>query len=393
MNSETIKILLVEDNLGDADLLQEILEEATASEFEVTHTSYLRDAFDRLENQPFDAILLDLSLPDSQGLETLVKLQTERPDFPIVVITGLNDEQLAVNAVRQGAQDYLVKGQLNGPVLIRSLRYAIERKIAEIATRKSLERERELRELKSRFVSMVSHELRNPLTTIVAAAQLLEQRHCQLSEEKKEDMYRRIRKSAGRMNQLLDDILMIWKTEATEQRFITSRVNLTDFCQAAIEEFRRQLSDLKSVENSAEHQIVFNSDRHCLSFAEVDRTLLRQILTNLLSNAIKYSPAGGSIQFELACEEDRAVFEVKDCGIGIPEGDLEKLFTAFHRGSNTQGISGTGLGLAIVKKSVELHGGTIAVESQEGIGTRFTVVLPLKVERVQTQAIGIQENS
>jgi signal transduction histidine kinase len=109
----------------------------------------------------------------------------------------------------------------------------------------------------------------------------------------------------------------------------------------------------------------------------MDEKLLRQILANLLSNAIKYSPQGGSVYFDIACQQGAAIFRIQDEGIGIPTGDRSQLFHSFHRASNVGNISGTGLGLAIVKKSVDLHGGQIYVKSEVGVGTIFMVKIPL----------------
>lgn len=377
MKPEVLQVLLVEDNLGDAELLQELLEEATGSEFEVKAAIRLSDALTHLSENNYEAILLDLSLPDSQGLDTLVRVQEVADRQPIIVLTGLNDEEIAVRAVRQGAQDYLIKGQLNGVLLGRAIRYAIERKRAEMAMRYALDQEREMRELKSRFVSTISHELRSPLTTIFASADLLHKFSSRLNECKKGEMHQQIKAAAQRMNQLLDDVLTIWKAESAEQPLIPVLMDLKQFCRDLVEEFHIQLEDLQSSHRGeSDRTIVFVSD--CSSCpACVDRNLLRQILSNLLSNAIKYSPQGGTVRLELNCDGSNAIFRVKDEGIGIPESDLDKLFSTFYRASNAGGIYGTGLGLAIVKKAVELHGGAIAVSSEIGVGSTFTVTLPL----------------
>ncbi len=376
MKSGFIKILLVEDNLGDAELLQELLEDVQSAQFSLTHVERLNLALQHLDAGesavpcPYDIVLLDLSLPDSSGLFTLKQVILTAPSVPIVVLTGCDDEQLALQAVREGAQDYLLKGQADGHLLARSLRYAIERKQTETRILECLEQERELRELKSRFVSMVSHEFRNPLTTIVASADLLQQVGEQLTEDKKHNLYRRIQGSANRMNQLLEDILTIGTTEAKEHSFNPAPLDLIAFCSELVEEF--QLSAER------QHTITFVSSGSYQNDPLFDQKLLRQILSNLLSNAIKYSPTGSHVRFELICEPTAAIFHIQDEGIGIPLEDQEQLFSAFHRGRNTRGIPGTGLGLVIVKRSVDLHGGQISVKSEVGSGTKFTVTLPYR---------------
>jgi signal transduction histidine kinase len=142
--------------------------------------------------------------------------------------------------------------------------------------------------------------------------------------------------------------------------------------------FCRELVDELQLTLKTEHSISFMCLASCKE-ACLDEKLLRQFLTNLISNAIKYSPEGGNIQFDLMCRDDTATFRIRDRGIGIPLKDQAQLFEPFYRSSNVGTISGTGLGLAIVKRCVELHGGEIAVESEVGVGTTFTITLPLNL--------------
>ena len=377
MNRELIQILLVEDNLGDAELFQDILDLSLESQtWNVTHVMRLAEALVQLERDPVQVILLDLSLPDSQGLQTLVTLREKAPTLPIVILTGLNDEQLAITAVRQGAQDYLVKGLVSGGTITRSMFYAIERKKNEIAMQSSLEQERKLREIKSRFISMISHELRNPLTTILASADLIANLAEKLSEQKKRDMNVKIKESATRMNKILDDLLVLWHQESLAPTpFNPSWFDLPLFCQKLVAEFQIQLDNQCSQRANSIELIFVSRINSCSVY--LDLNLIEQILTNLLSNAIKYSPNGGLVKFELTADSNQVIFRIQDSGIGIPPSERDRLFTSFYRASNTQGISGTGLGLSIVKNAVDLQGGTIQVNSETAMGSTFTVTLPL----------------
>lgn len=305
-------------------------------------------------------------------------LREKAPTLPIVVLTGLNNEQLAITAVRQGAQDYLVKGLVSGGTITRSMLYAIERKKNEIAMQSCLEQERELREIKSRFISMLSHELRNPLTTILASADLMENLTEELSEQKKREMNRKIKESAGRMSKILDDLLVLWHQESLELTlFNPSWFDLPPFCQKLVAEFQIQLAHQGSHRaNSIE--LIFVSQVKSYP-VYLDLNLIEQILTNLISNAIKYSPNGGPVKFELIMDFNQVIFRIQDSGIGIPPSERDRLFTSFYRASNTEGISGTGLGLSIVKNAVEVQGGTIQVHSEVKMGSMFTVTLPLVV--------------
>ena len=491
-----IKILLVEDNPADADLLAELLEVSVGVEWELVPVEFLHEAIAHLSKQPFDVVLLDLSLPDSRGLETLTRLREVAPDTAMVVMTGLDDEAIALESVRLGAQDYIVKGQITTPLLVRTIRYAIERsqtfqmlkeserrfraifdssfqltklltpkgvvlevnetaleftgmrseniigrsiweqpiweqspnakeqlkegivkagmgeffrseidlsgkggqivtvdfslkpvknetgqvllliaeardisdrKRAESETLKALAREKELSELRAKFVTMVSHEFRTPLTTIQFSTGLLQDYSAKWPEEKKSTHFVRIQLAIKRMTELLEDILVIGKIEANTLPFQPVSLNLEKFCQQLVEE--QQLND------SNQHPIAFiHQGGDC--DAQMDEKLLRQILGNVLSNAIKYSPIGSSVCLHLNCQNQEAIFQVQDQGIGIPQADLERILETFYRATNVGTISGTGLGLAIVKRAVELHGGKLAIHSQEGSGTIFTITLP-----------------
>lgn len=492
-----IKILLVEDNPADADLLAELLEVSVGVEWELVSVEFLHSAIAHLSKQPFDIVLLDLSLPDSHGLETLTRLRKVAPDTAMVVMTGMDDEALGLKSVRLGAQDYIVKGQITTQLLVRTIRYAIERsqtfqmlreserrfraifnssfqltklltpdgivlevnetaleftgmqakniighpiwqqpiwqqspnakeqlkeaiakaamgeffrseidllgnggqivtvdlslkpvknetgqvllliaeardisdrKRAESEILKTLAREKELSELRAKFVAMVSHEFRTPLTTIQFSTALLQDYSSNWSIEKRNTHFVRIQLAIKRMTELLEDILVVGKIEANTLQFQPVSLNLEKFCRQMVEE--QQLND------SNQHPIalIFTGDN---SDAQMDEKLMQQILGNLLSNAIKYSPVGSSVQLHLQCQNGQALFQIKDQGIGIPQADQERIWETFYRATNVGTISGTGLGLAIVKRAVELHGGKIAIHSQKDQGTTFTITLPL----------------
>ena len=255
-------------------------------------------------------------------------------------------------------------------------------KHAEAEILKALERERELSELRSSFISLVSHEFRTPLTTIQSSTELLDRYNHKLSEEKKQNHYRRIHNAVQRMTHLLEDVLTIGKAEAGKLKFTPSPIDLFAFCRDLVESLQ--------MSTQPQHKINFGVVGDG-SDTQMDEKLLCHVLTNLLSNAVKYSPDGGIVQFNLVCNHSWAVFRIQDSGIGIPCEDLERLFESFGRASNVGAIPGTGLGLAIVKKCVDLHGGEITVESEVGVGTTFTVTLPLKSQS-STDAILVSED-
>jgi PAS domain S-box-containing protein len=246
------------------------------------------------------------------------------------------------------------------------------RKLAEEEIYKALQRERELSELKSHFIATTSHEFRTPLTTIQSSVELLERYRHKFSEEKQLAHLHRIQTATHNMTEMLNEILLISEAEAGKLKFNPKLMDLEQFCCELVEELQQGIGK--------QHVIVLTTQSQGI-LAYLDKKLLRQILSNLVSNAIKYSPSGCPVRFNLSCSEDKAIFQIQDQGIGIPPEDQSRLFEAFHRAANVGTIQGTGLGLAIVKQCVDLHKGEITVDSIEGIGTTFTVTLPLNRAR------------
>lgn len=258
-----------------------------------------------------------------------------------------------------------------------------ERKQLEAYLRQALAQEKEVNELKSRFVTMVSHEFRTPLATILSSADLMEFYVDSWQADKLIEHINRLQKAAEYMTQMLNDVLVIGKADAGKLEFKPIALDLSKFCRELVQGMEEDIQNKKRQTphpNSGEKRIDFeekppenNLDHtNCI----MDEKLLRQILTNLLANALKYSAT--TVKFELAYEDTMAVFQIQDSGIGISPEDQLHIFEPFHRGNNVENRPGTGLGLAIVKKCVELHNGYIGVESQVGQGTTFTVKLPLE---------------
>ena len=236
-------------------------------------------------------------------------------------------------------------------------------------TRLALAREKELNALKTRFFSMVSHEFRTPLSTALAAAQVLENsQHEWDNTEKRLRNLKRIQDSVKNMVQLLDDILTINRAETGKLAFNPKLLNLERYCSHFIEEMR--------LNAGAQHTLTFTCQGTALP-VYLDEKLLRSILSNLLSNAIKYSPQGGAVQLTLTFHSEAVKISVQDQGIGISPEDQSQLFEPFHRGKNVRSIPGTGLGLVVVKKCVDLHQGTIHITSDVGKSTTCLVTLPL----------------
>jgi len=245
-----------------------------------------------------------------------------------------------------------------------------ERREAAENLRIALERQRELAELKSRFVSMASHEFRTPLTTILSSSELLKRYGERLRASEALEIMDSIESAVRRMTSMLDDVLVIGRAQDGKIEFKPTAVRLRRFCEALIDEVLQ--GETRQGRGGRTVELGIEGDPR----AHIDARLVEHVLANLLSNAIKYSPVGGVVQFEVSMLPGQLKFRVSDSGIGIPEEDLSHLFETFRRGKNVGNIGGTGLGLAIVKNYVDMHGGEVSVESSVGRGTSFTVILP-----------------
>ena len=233
--------------------------------------------------------------------------------------------------------------------------------------RTAFEKERELNELKSNFISSTSHEFRTPLATLFSSVELIQHYDRTKSTDKKNYHLDRIKDIVVYMTKMLDNILTINKSEADKIEFQPEIVNIKSFCSEILEDIIISAGDKHLIEQVFEggQKLVF-----------IDPNLVRHIITNLLSNAIKYSPEGGKIVFKTEILDSYVRITVRDEGIGIPKEDLKNLYKYFFRARNSKTISGTGLGLSIVKKAVEVHKGKINLSSTEGEGTTFIVTLP-----------------
>lgn len=392
MEKTKIRILLVEDSLTDARLLHQVFLHTDEETWQMTHVEELSEAIAicqasstvtseancqtrNLKQHKFDVVLLDLHLPDSTGLDTLKEYQAAISYVPVIVLTELDDEQLALQALAQGAQDYLVKDQITIQRLVHAIRYAIERqeilnkiRESEECSRQTLARQQDVNELKSDFVAMVSHEFRNPLTMLKTALEILESSNDKYLQERSSKYFERMHNAINQMLQLLDEVLFLSKSDAKKLDFNPYVLHLENFCL--------ELLEVLKIGVCSKHNIIFNTKGDC-SYAKMDENLINCILTNLISNAVKYSLENSNIYFDVICQDNIAIFKIKDEGRGIPLKDQPNLFQTFYRASNVGKVQGTGLGLAIVKKCVEIHRGEIFIESQPDMGTTVIVTLPL----------------
>ncbi len=323
-----------------------------------------------------DLVLMDIMLQgEMDGVEAAQYIR-DHFNIPIVYLTANADDATLKRASHTLPFGYLIK-----PFKAKELQVTIEiacsRHQAEMEMKKAVEqaeqKQQKFQEENSRnteYFSMASHDLRTPISIIKISAHLLQDYSQLMSEDKRKRHLQRIRKATDSLNQLLEDILTLAKSESSQVHFNPAPLAVIDFCQDLVESMQMSMGD--------RYQFKFTHHGDC-SQAFLDEKLLWHLLNNLLSNAIKYSNEGQFIELNLSCDsvQNKICFQVKDQGIGIPIEDQKKLFNPFFRAKNVGEIPGTGLGLAIVQRSVELHQGQLQVESQLGEGTTFIVTLPM----------------
>jgi PAS domain S-box-containing protein len=298
----------------------------------------------------------------------VTKLLRQKYDLPLREFAALiakNGTKLPVG----NSASLLMRGshKITGVVLV--LWDLSERRQREYLEQ-ALKKEQELNQLKSLFISTVSHEFRNPLSVIQTAVELIEIQGDNLTESKRTKYLTRIYGAVESMEKLMKDVLFMGKVEAGKLNYYPRPINLEKFCQELIEEFE--------LIGDSGHEIIFNCHSENTN-ALMDERLLHHLFRNLISNAIKYSPINAKIYFEVSCDyvANLATFKIQDQGMGIPQPDQKNIFDSFYRASNVESIQGNGLGLVIVKKCVDIHKGQINMVSETNVGTTFTVTLPL----------------
>ncbi|MFE4107278.1 response regulator [Almyronema epifaneia] len=413
-------ILVVDDRADNLRLLSHLLNEQG---YKVRKVIKGELVFDVIQVNPPDLILLDIIMPQMNGFEICQRLKADpnTQDIPIIFLSALDEPLDKVKAFSIGGADYITKPfeiqevvariehqlniirlqnqlkqqnwQLQQEVqerhkaekalqqLNQDLETRVQQRTAELTTanqqlqrlegqlRQSLAQEQELSAFKSRIITTISHEYRTPLAIISSSAGVLEEYREKLTEQLQLKHLGRIQHSVQHLTQLVNDVLFLEQTDFGQIDFNPQPLALLPFCQALVEEVQ-----LASPHHT--HRIEFSHQGDC-PLATWDGRVLKKTFVHLLNNAIKYSPASSVVHFRLRCWAESVEFQVQDAGIGIPTIDQASLFESFWRASNVGNLPGVGLGLSIVKKCVERQQGAIAFESQEGVGTTFTVRLPI----------------
>jgi PAS domain S-box-containing protein len=491
MTSDCINVLLIEDDPDDVLLLKESLAETEKGEIKLGIADRLSRGLIELRMQEYDVILLDLNLPDSRGLETLNSINGIFPKIPIVVLSGLADSDTTIEAVRRGAQDYIVKGEINGPMLSRILRYAIERKnteavlrasesryrtlvetspdgitltdlegklvlcnqqtarlhgfespeamlginvleliapddrqLAALNTQKTLqetriinveytllrkdgshfpaelsaallrdatgtpigfigitrdisertqaiEAEKRLTRLREEFIASASHELRTPLFSLLGYLDLLLNGKVNNFETQREFLTR-ASKDAYRLLDMVNELLDFSLLESESMTLNLEKVDLGAMISEILHSFQDQ-ADARRI------SLMYTQTDTSL-VAEADPSRMRRVLENVVDNAFKFSEMGSAVSVTTKASNNNIMINIIDQGCGIPDEDCSRIFGKYYRVNHTQTENdyGLGLGLYLAKQIVEAHGGSISVKSQLGVGSTFTITIPVE---------------
>ncbi len=371
MSKKALQVLLVEDNAGDARLLREMFSKETPGSFELSHLTHMQDAEARLASGGVDIVLLDMGLPDGHGLETLRRARAAAPDVVMIVMTGLEDEALAAEAMKEGAQDYLIKGQIENRALPRALRHAIERQRMQMET--DLMRKHQV-QLRDEFLSHVSHELRSPLTSIYSFSTIIADGLAGETSQQQDEYLQIILRNVRQLQAMIEDLLEVTQAQAGKLSVELQSVSVSEAIAYAVDTLQG---------TATEKEITLSSDPSAdLPAAYADATRVRQVLTILLDNAMKFTPAGGAVNVTARPYEKGAnllLVEVSDTGCGIDPEVAGHIFEHLYQVTDPgrAGRRGLGLGLHIAKDLVTRLGGEIWVKSEPQKGSHFFFTLPI----------------
>jgi signal transduction histidine kinase len=358
MKDQSSHVLVIEDNPGDADLVRLRLVESKSG-VHVSCVNRLSDGLESIKEQSPSVILLDLNLPDSQGAETFRKVLEKAPNVPVVILSGQDDEALAIKALHQGAQDYLVKGTISSSGLARAMRYAVERQQLEF---------------KNQFLSHVSHELRTPLTCIHQFTTiLLDGLAGEVSPEQR-DHLKTILKSVNQLGAMVRDLLEASRAESGKIRIEPRCIMIGELIQQAV-----AMMQPHAHEKGVGLEVGVDT-RIPLVHGDPGRIL--EVLINLIENGIKFTSQGGAVTVQASLvptDPDFVYVAVADTGCGVAPEARALVFERLYQDPNAvdNNRKGLGLGLFIAKELVTLHGGRIWVASEPGQGSTFSFNLPL----------------
>jgi signal transduction histidine kinase len=371
MKEKALQVLLVEDNAGDVRLLREMFSKERPDSFALTHLLRMSEAEIHLAKGGVDIVLLDMGLPDGHGLDTVRRAHAVAPTVPMIVLTGLDDEALAAQAMKEGAQDYLIKGQIENRALPRALRHAIERH--RMQTETDLIRTNQI-QFKDEFLSHVSHELRSPLSAIRQFVSILLDNLAGELNLGQREYLEIVLRNVKQLQSMIGDLFDVAGVQAGKLRIDLQCASVSDAIVYAV----------NSLEGTAAaKEVALHSDIEIkLPPISADPMRLRQILLILVDNAVKFTPTNGMVKVQARMSKEdpnTLLLEISDTGCGVSPEMTERIFERLFQAPDPAlaGRKGLGLGLYICKDLVTRHGGKIWASSAKGKGSIFSVTFPV----------------
>lgn len=394
---EPLQILLIEDDQGDRDLALEYLKADGSHLYQVIWAESLEAGLEMLNQARFDAIIVDLVLPDSRGVSTVAKVCAQSQGIPVIVSSYFDENALATKVIELGAQDYLAKDHMDGTTLGQTIHRAIARvkhhtnrlagvrsqtqdplktKLHQLqtdiqrlesatATMQAFSAQTlDLTTLRQQLIATLSRECRSPATVILLATSVLKTYDRQLADDQYLSHLQRIEAAVQQLMQLIDNALTLQQAQAKTAPATSQPLNLQHLCETVIAQMQTTVASSLKLTVLGDCTAVY-----------LDKRATEQILIQLLTNAVRYSAASTSVNVTLQCSPQWVNIQVSDRGQGIPLAEQSQVFDAFYRASNVGDLRGAGLGLTIVKALVDRWGGRIALESVVNVGTTVTVQL------------------
>jgi len=377
-DQKALDVVLVEDNDDHAELFAHCLRAAWRGPVAIRRAEDLESGRALLADDPSDVVVLDLGLPETQGLETLVALSNHRIHAPVIVLTASDDAELGERAIQAGAQDYLTKTELSPTTLARTLNYTLARFEMTRELRDANTRLHEANQRLSNFAALAAHDIKAPLRHIRGFLGMMQSDLEAVGIDRLTEDFGMVATVAGRLSRLVDALLEFSRSADVGER-VPCKVR--ELVEEAMEQVAADIEDASATVHVPDTSVV----------VPVNRRLMVQVMQNLLSNAIKYVDGRvPEIAVDVRVETPPlvlgdegpgggvAVVSVRDNGIGIPRPLIDAVFEPLRRlHSAAEGYEGTGLGLATCQRIVEAHGGRIWAESQDGVGSTFHVAIPL----------------
>lgn len=367
-----IKILLIDDDEDDylitRGLIMEIQDSRHVLDWEADYESGLQ----RVKAHEHDVYLVDYRLGSHNGLELVQEALQTGCKKPMILLTGVNDREIDIEAMQAGASDYLIKGEITAPLLERSIRYSIQHK-------KNLQALQESEKRKEMFVVTLTHDLKTPIRAEMRILELFRANKFGPVTDTQSEMLEEVLKSNRYMYRMVDNLLTTYRYEDVQVELNLEKTNINAFIKEVIR------GDIISLANEKEHDIVFELDEN-LPYLSIDQIEMRRVITNLVQNAITYTPPCGVIKIITSQSGESVTVAVKDNGVGIEPEKIDILFQPYSSMAKRFRHIGTGLGLYLSKQIVEAHGGMIGVNTDAGKGSEFYFMLPLQVSAAKNAA-------